>query len=263
MDIVEKLASEDLLTDEQVERIGRNVSEMMKAAEENPALLKEALEKMGFGAGLKAFGSKALGAAKEYAPLALGYGLVGTAMGAAGTAGGMALSAAKDKIDKARSYRGMLEDNPQLQNADPNIVQKAFNTLHRFNPEFAKDPLVAGTFVQNVVDQERLDIGTVKSLVEARRSMSQGPRGQSMFQLPPPDMAMRMREHEMRQEMHPHQMERARMDEAKSREEAMGNFAARRADQARMEAEEARAKFWREAEGFQDPGNIDVDPTDR
>ena len=182
MDIIEKLAADGQLTDEQVERIGKNVAEFMDAVRADPAFRKEAMEKLAFSlpSYLKdplkrtGFMQKAMGHAWDVAPMAVGAGAIAGGFGLAKHLGEKGFGAARDKIEKARAYKAMVEENPQLKHIDPNVTQKAFNTLHRFNPQYAKDPMVAGTFVNNVADQERLDIGTVNSLVQARRNMADG-----------------------------------------------------------------------------------------
>lgn len=190
MNIVEKLAAENLLTDEQVERIGKNVSEMMKAAQEDPALMEDALRKMANPAGAaKGFWDAAMTHAKQYAPLALGSAIVGGGMTLGSKAMQGAYSGVKDSIMKAQAFKEMVETSPELGEANPDLVQKGFNTLYRFNPEFAKDPLVAGTFVRNVVEQERLNLGDVRSLVDARKSMVQSqPKGVDFFSMPAADI---------------------------------------------------------------------------
>jgi hypothetical protein len=100
--------------------------------------------------------------------------------------------------DKRQAYKSMLEENPQLANADPRITEKAFNTIYRFNPAYAKDPLVAGTFVKNVIDQERMDIGSVSNLVQANKFINEakgkGPKMTDFFMeamQKAPDQAMK------------------------------------------------------------------------
>jgi hypothetical protein len=177
MSLVDKLASEGHLTPEQVERIGRNVHEFLDAVDKDPALYKEALEKVsGVGDILrKAFSKENLGNAAartvEYAPLAMMTAGAGALIGGAVDAGRSGVRSLQDTMGKSRAYEAMLEENPQLAKADPNLTEKAFNTLYRFNPSYAKDPLVAGTFVKNVIDQERMDIGTVSNLVTAHKTI--------------------------------------------------------------------------------------------
>lgn len=109
---------------------------------------------------------------------ALGLG-VASAVGAgiATSLAGDAMDAVKRGITKTRNYRGMLRENPDLQKhpMGAKAVQGVFSTLHRFNPEFAGDPLVAGTFVRNHLNSATgtsIDLGSLNSLVGARKNLS-------------------------------------------------------------------------------------------
>jgi hypothetical protein len=176
--VIEKLAREGHLTAEQVDRIGRSVADVLEAVERDPALRKEAMEKLGFGTFLKdpslrkGFMRKTLGHMYDIAPMAAGGVALGGLVGAAQTLGEKGIGAAAGSIQKASRYKKMVQENPDLAEADPNVTQRAFDTLHKFNPEYASDPMVAGTFVRNAVDQERIDIAAVNSLVQARKNMA-------------------------------------------------------------------------------------------
>lgn len=173
MSVVEKLAAEGHLTDEQVERIGKTVSEIRKMAQEDPELVRETLEKMGAPVDfLKSFGEKFLIGA-------------GATLGAAGV--GLGISKFQDikhGLSKAKYYKNMIDANPELQNknVDAVVVQKHFDTLHKFNPEYASDPVVAGTYIQNAMEYARPSLDTVNNLVQARKNHieAQGRTGPDM-----------------------------------------------------------------------------------
>ena len=230
MSVIEKLASEGHLTAEQVERIGKNVADFMEAVETDPSFRKEAMEKLSLGLptylkepGLRTgFLKKTLGHMYDIAPVAAAGAALGGAFGMAQRAGESGLGAATGRIQKASRYKKMVEANPDLGEADPQVTQRAFSTLHKFNPEYASDPMVAGTFVRNVVDQERLDIGAVNSLVQARKSMADQKRPSDTLALAT-GMGKAMGEH--------HKSEKA-FDE---RREAHANFLGA---QARLKKEE-------------------------
>lgn len=106
----------------------------------------------------------------------------GGAIGAA-TAGGIALAlagdlyeAAKRGITKGRDYKAMMQHNPQLEKMPAESVQKAFSVLHRFNPDFAGDPTVAGAWVGSRVqlgqDEQYGDVTQLKSLIDSRKNLS-------------------------------------------------------------------------------------------
>lgn len=109
---------------------------------------------------------------------------LGGAVGAA-AAGGIALAlagdlydAAKRGITKGRDYTAMMRANPQLQKMPAKEVQKAFSVLHRFNPEFAGDPTVAGAWVGRQVNvtsmqpDEYANLNTLKPLIDARKNLA-------------------------------------------------------------------------------------------
>jgi hypothetical protein len=60
-----------------------------------------------------------------------------------------AVQKVRDAASKGRAFKDMLDVNPHLQGGDAVTVQRYFNTLYRMNPDFAQDPVVAGSFVAN------------------------------------------------------------------------------------------------------------------
>jgi hypothetical protein len=103
--------------------------------------------------------------------------------GAVGTAalGGIALALAGDMYDaakrgltKTRNYQNMLQANPDLKQLPAKNVQNAFSVLHKFNPDFASDPTVAGAWVkrQATFGEDALaDTNQLKQLVDARKNI--------------------------------------------------------------------------------------------
>lgn len=227
--VIKKLAAEGRLTPEQAANAEARANAFVKAAQANPRLMEEAMEKLGLGNPLggalrnlwKGFRSPFV---QEEAPKGIA-GAIGSSMGhllpptlastivlgglGLGTEAGRSLvSGTKDHIQKARGFKSMIEANPALKEYDSEAVQRAYNTLHRFNPSYASDPLVAGTFVATAVDQARMDTGTVNQLVRARRELSSASptsavdffeRMSPKAQLyDPVSVAQRAKEHEMR-----------------------------------------------------------------
>lgn len=91
-----------------------------------------------------------------------GRALVGGlgAAGAAAAIGGVSLAAGRiyDAATKARDFRAMLshnEDVRQHHDASPRIVNQYYTTLRTMNPSFAKDPIVAGTYMRKMLDEPR------------------------------------------------------------------------------------------------------------
>jgi len=165
MNFEEKLAEEAFkkLTPEQIEKVAANAQKFVSLVEKDPSLLQEAGEKLGFD--WAEFGRRA-------------------GMGAAFAGGGMAAmkginylgNKAKEfslSLGKAKAYKDMLDNNPQLgeEDIDARAVQMHFDTLYRFNPEYAQDPLVAGAYVQNAIEMARPNLDTVNNLVNARKNM--------------------------------------------------------------------------------------------
>jgi hypothetical protein len=70
--------------------------------------------------------------------------------------GGAAVAVKKifDAATKGRDFRSMLENNPDLAEVhaeDPKRINMYFTTLRTFNPEFSKDPLVAGSYLKQML----------------------------------------------------------------------------------------------------------------
>lgn len=108
------------------------------AVEEFLAMKKTAGPWTGFGEHLQH------AAAGGLATAAVGVGLAGV-----GAAAGKIMDAAT----KSRDFKSMLEANGDLQehyHADPKRFNMMFSTLRTMNPEFSKDPLVAGAFMRQM-----------------------------------------------------------------------------------------------------------------
>jgi hypothetical protein len=174
---VEKLAASGHLDGDGVERIGRNVSEFMKLAKADPSFHHEALKALGMDKEAGFGGAASSGFGHAVGTLAAGAGI-----SLAGMAATDAYRAIKGSVMKGRNYKGMLDENPDLgAKRDAKKVQKAFSTLHKFNPEYASDPFVAGEFVRNTLDMDRVDIGTVNSLTQARKNITDAGRHNYSF----------------------------------------------------------------------------------
>lgn len=84
-----------------------------------------------------------------------GVGALAAGIGAAGAVGiGMAVSKIVDAATKSHDFKMMLENNQDLHSKyqeDPKRFNMMFSTLRTMNPQFSKDPLVAGTFMRRMV----------------------------------------------------------------------------------------------------------------
>lgn len=107
-----------------------------------------------------------------------GAASVGGAVGAgiAASLAGDLYDALKRGITKTRNYKAMVEANPDLHDRSAKDVQSAFSTLHTFNPDFAADPHVAGSYVRQQLtlagDSGQVDLHTLTSLVGARKNLA-------------------------------------------------------------------------------------------
>lgn len=76
-------------------------------------------------------------------------------------------------ITKKRNFHRMMKENPDLQHLDDKQVQLAFNTIQRFNPDFAGDPLVAGTWTRQIAGYgEGVPADRAAQLVQAATNLN-------------------------------------------------------------------------------------------
>lgn len=60
----------------------------------------------------------------------------------------------KSMYERNQSYKGMMQMSPELRSKDQKTVRQYFNSLHRLNPHFMNDPLIAGGIVQQAVEAQ-------------------------------------------------------------------------------------------------------------
>ena len=101
----------------------------------------------------------AFGAAMKKFPSHMAHAGAGAvAAGAVGLAGaglGAAVSGIIDAATKGRDFRSMMGANEDLQmhhEQDPKRFNLMFSTLRNVNPEFSKDPLIAGSFMRRMIE---------------------------------------------------------------------------------------------------------------
>jgi hypothetical protein len=58
-----------------------------------------------------------------------------------------------DKVKKPMEYKAMIEAHPELQKEDAGRVQAYYNSLRHMSPHMAADPVIAGSFVRNLLDR--------------------------------------------------------------------------------------------------------------
>jgi hypothetical protein len=156
----------------------------------------EIVEELGVIMEKAAFDWKALQGRAGTGLAGVGTGVLTTALGGIGLAlAGDMYDASRRAIFKTRNYKRMLAANPDLKEKPAQQVQSIFSTLHRINPEFSGDPVIAGSFVRNHVDIASEGAGSIgldslKSLVDARKGLNESRR------LPKTDM-MKLPDREM------------------------------------------------------------------
>jgi hypothetical protein len=244
--LLEKLAQSGL-TEEQALRAQQRAEHFLKAASEDWGLKKEFLEKMGFAPweAIKGVGQTAGRMVVPALGQSLAYAGAGALLGGGAFAARKGYEAVESRLGKAKAYNEMVEARPELKDRDPKAVQRAFDSLYRFNPSYAKDPLVAGSFVDSVAASERLDLGTVNALVTARKGMEGAPFDPSKYvkdvRLPDPaDVEMARAKEERAAAEHPLKMDQYRQQAAERAEQMKFRTAEHpeKMDQYRRQAEE-------------------------
>ena len=75
---------------------------------------------------------------------------------------------------KARDFRKMLEFNPDLaqhHEADPKMFNQMYTSLRQLNPTYAGDPLIAGTFMRQMVESPNNAGGFLTDALSARKDL--------------------------------------------------------------------------------------------
>jgi len=103
--------------------------------------------------------------------------LLGGVFGAGSYGLSRGLSALEERAargGKQKAFNAMLgedSDLKRLNKSSPAKVKSHFNTLFRFNPEMAKDPMVASSFVKGTVQLDTIPHKSVEGLISARKAM--------------------------------------------------------------------------------------------
>ncbi len=112
---------------------------------------------------------------------ALMLGAVGAGIGG----GAAALSGAFDKVEnrvsKNRNFDAALKSNPGLKEFKTEDLQAAYDALHRFSPEIAKEPLAAGAFLRRsmLFKDEGIQPNDVKTLVDVRKALGESRKNEN------------------------------------------------------------------------------------
>lgn len=94
---------------------------------------------------------------------------LGGALGLGAVTGlGMAASAVIDAATKSRDYKEMLKMNPNVQafhEENPHLSNTFYSSMRNINPEFAKNPMVAGHLMSNMIDSHQSGNGAGQVLM--------------------------------------------------------------------------------------------------
>jgi hypothetical protein len=122
--------------------------------------------------------------------LTAGAAVGGVTMGGEAALGGLRklIGMGIDKWKKPMEYKAMLEAHPELQQQDAAKVQALYNSLRHMSPHMAKDPVIAGSFVRNLLERGNegsvaVPMDTAKMLADTQKSVS-GARGHNESQFP-------------------------------------------------------------------------------
>lgn len=118
------------------------------------------------------------------------------AVGAGLQAAGRLIDHVTGSFQRAKGYKAMVEANPDLQKMDRKKVEMAYNTLHKFNPEMASDPLVSSSFVRRTAEMGQvtpMDVGNLMAARDRARRPSAAEMG-APFAAPGAALADRARE---------------------------------------------------------------------
>jgi hypothetical protein len=81
-----------------------------------------------------------------------------------------------DKWTKPMDYKAMLAAHPELAQEDASKVQALYNSLRHMSPHMSKDPVIAGSFIRNLLNQGNegsvaIPMDTAKMLADTQKSM--------------------------------------------------------------------------------------------
>jgi len=105
-------------------------------------------------------------------------GAVASGIAAGAHAVDKGLDAAIAKYQKPRQFAAMMDAHPTLKEAPKGQVAAYFNALHTMSPTVAAEPLLAGSFVRNMMQREveggpAVPLETTKMMSEINKNMGQ------------------------------------------------------------------------------------------
>ena len=132
------------------------------------------------------------------------------AMGASTLAGSIAsdlYDVAKRGLTASSNFKRIVDSNEQLGAYEKKDVKKAFDTLHRFAPEFTADPSIGGQIIHRMMETPHDQHNIVKDFLAARNNLrnvrkSQFSMGAVHYETP------EMERHELAKALESHKAER-------------------------------------------------------
>jgi len=100
-----------------------------------------------------------------------------------------------DKVKKPMEYKAMIEAHPELQKEDAGRVQAYYNSLRHMSPHMAADPVIAGSFVRNLLDRgpegsPAVPMETANMLAGIQKSVSGVQKDRGMLPAQSPALGM-------------------------------------------------------------------------
>jgi hypothetical protein len=80
--------------------------------------------------------------------------------------------ASQAAVQKATAYREMMDLHPHLERRDPGEVNRIYNSLYNVSPTMAVDPMVAGAWVDNVIESKGVGYNSHQGLLTAVKELS-------------------------------------------------------------------------------------------
>lgn len=102
---------------------------------------------------------------------ALGLGLLAAGLGAGAAGVSKVVDYTSDHYGKQKAFDAMLKHSPSLKEHSQKDLQAAFNTLHKFNPDMADDPLTASSFMRRAMmfKEEGIQPTDILTIANARK----------------------------------------------------------------------------------------------
>jgi hypothetical protein len=124
-------------------------------------------------------GVQRAGAGKRPKTISEGLQSAGVRAGALAGAFGLyeAAGRAYQAITKQHDFNAMLEANPELkgeQKRDPKMFNRFYNSLRQMNPQFAAEPVVAGTYMRKMMTSPEAAGGILVESLQATKGVGPG-----------------------------------------------------------------------------------------